>query len=682
MTVRGCRRLGRAWLPALLFLDMSPAKAGDEAPDDIVITAAIARDRLDTVSSVSVMDTAELLRDARPQLGDSLVRLPGVSASTFGPNASRPVLRGLTGERVRVLTDGIGAFDVSNTSADHAVAIDPMTAERIEVVRGPGALRFGASAVGGIVNVLDSRIPRGVPDGGFALDMAGGVGSAARERTLGAGLVVAAGPSIALRVGGNLTDIDDLRTGGFILSPDLRAKAAANPDPDVRAFAGLRGRIPNTDSRMRSAHVGVALIESPGTLGVAVTRMESRYGVPIRFDVTGAEEAEAVFLDAEQTRVDVRAGLGFADGVFERLDLRGGYADYSHVEGSVGSAERGTLFANQGYEMRLELAQRARGNWRGVIGGQLVHRDFLAVGEEAFVPPNISDEWGLFTVQELSLGALLIEAGLRVESRAIRSRQADFDRRFTTVSGSLGGVWRFADDWRLVGTLARSARPPAPEELLADGAHVGTQAYEIGDPALDVERSTAAEISLRGQGSGWRLEVAAYATRFSGFIYQDETGEVLEGLPVFRFRAAPAQTWGLELDAGATLAEFGKMTLAADVVADLVRARIVDVGPAPRIPPARILGGLALQAKAWSLRAEAEHSFAQTRVSLLETTTAAFTLVNVSAEWQPLDTRPDIRLSLAGNNLFDVEARRHASFLKDFAPMPGRDVRLSLRMSL
>jgi len=470
--------------------------------------------------------------------------------------------------------------------------------------------------------------------------------------------------------------LDDVQPGG----PGTGSRS--NPNPDVQALAQLRGPVPNTESRMRSAHVGVGLFEGPGTLGVSISRMESRYGVPIRFDVTGQEEAEAVFLDAAQTRVDIRAGLEFAGSLFEQMTLRGGFADYSHVEGVANTQEEGTLFANQGYELRLELAQRARGNLRGVVGGQLVHRDFLAVGEEAFVPPNISDEWGLFSVQELSLGALLVEAGVRVESRAIRSREADFDRRFTTLSTSLGGVWRIARDWRLVGTLARSARPPAPEELLADGAHVGTQAYEIGDPTLGVERSTAVEVSLRGKGEGWRLEVAAYATRFSGFIYQDETGEVLEGLPVFRFRAAPARTWGLELDAGATLAEFGMIALRADVVADLVRANIVDVGQAPRIPPARVLGGLALEADNWAIRAEAEHSFAQRRVSLLETTTDPFTLVNFSADWQPVDKRPDLRLSLAANNLFDIEARRHASFLKDYAPMAGRDIRLSLRVAL
>lgn len=271
---------------------------------------------------------------------------------------------------------------------------------------------------------------------------------------------------------------------------------------------------------------------------------------------------------------------------------------------------------------------------------------------------------------------------MRVENRSIRAGTVDFDRRFTSLSASIGGIWRLAPDWRIGGTLARSERPPAPEELLANGPHVGTQAYEIGDPGLDIERSTAAELSLRGQGEGWRLEIAAYATRISGFIYQDQTGEVLEGLPVFRFRAAPARTWGLELDAGATFARLGTVELKGDVVADVVRAEITSIGPAPRIPPARILGGVSADASRWSLRAEVEHSFSQTRVSGLETPTDTFTLVNLSADWRPSAERPDLLLSLSANNLFDVEARRHASLLKDFAPMPGLDVRLALRLSL
>lgn len=660
------------------------ASAEDAAPDEIVVTATIARERFDLASAVSVLGGAELARDTRPQIGDTLVRLPGVSASSFGPNASRPVLRGLTGERVRVLTDGIGAFDVSSTSADHAVAIDPLTAERIEVVRGPAALGYGGSAVGGVVNVLDRRIPTDMPDAGLALDVAAGLGSAARERSLGGGLVIALAPSIALRLGGNLVDTGDLRIGGFLLSPPLRAQAAASDDPDIRARARLRGRIPNTDSRLRNVHAGIALIEGAGTLGMAVSHMESRYGVPIRFDVTGeGDEAERVFLDARQTRVDLRSGLVFASGPFERLDLRGGYADYAHVEGDRDDPEEeGTLFGNRAFELRVALRQRAAGNLRGTWGGQIVHRDFLAVGDEAFVPPNVSDEWGLFTVQELAVGPLILEAGARVERRSIVSRDAGFDRGFTSVSLSGSAVWRVAPDWRLVASLSRSERPPAPEELLADGPHVGTQAFEIGDPELGVERATAGELGLRGRGSGWRLELAAHATRFSGFIYQEQTGESFEGLPVFAFRAGPARSWGLELDAGVDLARVGGLQLSADIVADLVRTRIRGVGPAPRIPPARMLGGLALAGDRLSLRAEVEHSLAQRRVAERETPTDAFTLVNLSADWRPIAARPDLLLSLSAANLLDVEARRHASFLKDFAPIAGRDIRLAMRMGL
>ncbi len=677
---------GRVAAGLAAVLGCTPAQVhaadGGEISEEIVVTAPLARDRLDLVSAVSVLDAAALLRDARPQIGDSLLRLPGVSASTFGPNASRPVLRGLTGERVRVLTDGIGAFDVSNTSADHAVAIDPLSAERIEVVRGPGALRFGASAVGGLVNVLDRRIPRALPERGAAADLSAGLGSAALERSLGGAVVIAAGNKLALRAGGSLVETGELRTGGFILSADLRREALNSPDPEVQRLAGLRGRIPNTDSRMRSVHAGLALIEGAGTLGVAVSRMESRYGVPIRFDVTGAQEAEAVFLDARQTRADVRAGLALAAGPVERIDLRGGAADYVHVEGGEDPAETGTLFANRGHELRIELAQRARGAWRGVIGGQIGHRNFRAIGEEAFVPPNISDEWGLFAVQELTVGALVVEGGIRVERRSIRSAETAFARGFTTVSGSLGGVWRVSPAWRVAATVARSARPPAPEELLADGPHVGTQAFEIGDRSLGIERSTAIELAVRGRGERWRAELTGHATRFSGFIYQDETGAVMEGLPVFAFRAAPARTWGLELEAGATLARLGGLELEADVTADLVRARILGVGPAPRTPPARVLGGLRIGADRWSVRVDAEHSLAQDRVSALEARTGSFTSFNAFVDWQPMAGRRDVRMSVAATNLLDREARRHASFLKEFAPLAGRDVRLAVRAEL
>lgn len=660
-----------------------PQPGSGDGVSEIVVSTTIARERIDVASPVTILQGAELLRSARPQIGDSITRVPGVSAATFGPNASRPVLRGLTGERVRVLTDGIGAFDVSNTSADHAVAIDPLTAERIEVVRGPAALRFGPSALGGLVNVLDGRVPTSVPDAPVAADIVAGGATAAKERNLAAGITARLAPEIALRVGGNLLDTGDLRTGGFILSSGLRARAAASPDPAVRALAQRRGRIPNSNASQQIATAGIAWISGEDTLGAAISHLETEYAVPPRFDLTGGGPPEEVFLDARQTRFDLRGSIGLGGGFFERLNLRGGYADYAHVEGGADPGDAGTRFANKGLEVRLEAVQARQGNWSGAIGAQFVRRDFEAVGEEAFVPPNLTEEFGLFAVQELEAGPLRIEAGLRYDHRRITSPTRDFDRSFGTVSGSLGAVWRVAQDWRLVGTLSTTARPPAAEELLANGPHVGTQAFEIGDPTLATERGTGGEIGLRGKGDGWRLELSAYATRFSNFIYQIETGNLNEGLPEFRFVSDPARLWGLELDAGAELGTLGPFDLSTSLVADLVRANIRGEGPVPRIPPARVLADIAAAAGTVTTRAEVEHVFSQRRIAALETLTEAFTLVNLSLDWQPFAERfPGLAMSLQATNLFDVEARRHASLLKDFAPMPGRDLRLSLRWRL
>ena len=659
------------------------APAGANEGDEIVVSSTIARDRLDVASPVTILQGGDLQRSARPQIGDTIARVPGVSAATFGPNASRPVLRGLTGERVRVLTDGIGAFDVSNTSADHAVAIDPLTAERIEVVRGPAALRFGPSAVGGVVNVLDSRIPTRIPDNPVAADIVAGVASAARERNVAAGVTARLSPELALRVGGNLLETSDLRTGGFILGPRLRQQAVASSDADVRALATLRGRIPNSDASQTIGTVGLSYISGEDTLGMAVSRLETTYAVPPRFDVVMGVPPEDVFLDAQQTRYDLRGSLGVGGGVIDRIDLRAGYADYAHVEGGADPGDVGTRFANKGLEARLEATQARRGSWGGAVGGQYVRRDFEAIGEEAFVPPNLTEEFGLFTVQEIEAGPLRFEAGLRFDHRSITSPTRGFDRSFSQVSGSLGAVWRVAEEWRVVGNISTTARPPAAEELLANGPHVGTQAFEVGDPTLGIERGNGGEIGLRGRGEGWRLELSAYATRFNNFIYQIETGNIVEDLPEFRFVSNPARLWGLELDAGMDLATIGGVEISSALVADLVRVNIRNQGPAPRIPPARILGELTARAAAVTGRAEVEHVFAQNRISALETPTDSFTLVNLSLDWQPFAERfPGLNLSLQANNLFDVEARRHASLLKDFAPMPGRDLRLSLRWKI
>ena len=651
-----------------------------ESDAEIIVTGAFQRDLRDSSSPVSVVAEAELQRDLRPQLGDALATQAGVSATSFGPNASRPVLRGLQGERVRILTDGIGAFDVSNTSADHAVAIDPLLADRIEVLRGPASMRFGSSAIGGVVNVLDKRIPISVPDDGALFELTGSYGSAARERAAGGAVTAAIGDSFAVRAGGAYTKTGDLRTGAFILSRDLGTEAAASIDPDIRALSKLRGRLPNSSGETKNASVGVAHINDGGNIGIALTRYETTYGLPIRFDLSPGAEQEAVSIDAKQTRADIRAGLNIPSGFFESVNLRGGYADYAHVEKEADGAV-GTLFANEGYEARAELRQRKRAGWQGVSGVQTFFRDFLAVGAEAFVPPNETDQTGIFTLQEIEAGAFRFEFGGRIEKTSIRSQDVGFDRSFTARSVAAGVFADLGGGFKLGLNLSTTARAPAAEELLANGPHVGTQSYEIGDPSFGIERARGIELIARAGGDGWSIDAAAYITRFKGYIYEFETGAIIDDLPVFQFAQGDARYEGIEVEAQAQLFELGETQISADLVADAVRANIDHFGPAPRIPPYRLLAGLNASGTNWNARVDVERTGWQKRVTGFETETPSSTRVNLSSDWKPFAGK-NVRLSLSANNLFDVDARRHASFLKDYAPLAGRDFRISIRTAL
>lgn len=656
------------------------ADADADAPrQEIIVTGAFNRDPRESTSPNSVLAGEKLERDLRPQIGEALARQPGVSTSSFGPNASRPILRGLAGERVRVLTDGIGAFDVSNTSADHAVAIDPLLSDRIEVLRGPASLRYGSSAIGGVVNVLDRRIPLEVPDPTVTGQARAGLASAAEERSAGANLALRLSDGFVMSGGGSLTDTNDLRTGGALLAAPLRALARASSDPDIRALADLSGRLPNSGSRTRTANLGAAYIDDGGELGVAISCYESTYGLPIRFDLTPGAEQEAVSIDAEQWRADLRASVVVGGDWFERLSVRAGFADYAHVE-REGDGGIGTLFANKGMEGRAELKQALRGSWQGLSGVQYFSRDFLAVGTEAFVPPNLTDQFGLFTLQEVTLGPVRLEAGGRIERTSIRSQSIGFDRNFTARSVA-GGAFLTAAAWLKLGlNLSSTARAPSAEELLANGPHVGTQSYEIGDPGFGIERARGIELVARFSGSQWRLDASVYRTKFSGYIYEFETGEIIDDLPVFRFAQGNATYSGFEIEGQATLTQ-GPVKLMIDGLVDAVRATIDDFGPAPRIPPLRFAAGIEARADGWGVRIDAERTTRQTRTTGFETETPGFTLVNVSADWKPWADR-NLRLTVSASNLLDAEARRHASFLKDFAPLAGRDIRIGLSASI
>jgi iron complex outermembrane receptor protein len=679
----------------------------DDAGDDIVITGSYVRD-LDILSGRTVLSGTELMRDLRPQIGDTLARQPGVSATSFSPGASRPVLRGFQGERIRVLTDGIGSIDVSNTSADHAVTIDPLTAERIEVLHGPAVLLFGSQAIGGAVNVLDKRIPRRVPDEPVHIDAIATYGSAANERSIGAAAdVPLTAGGLVLHLDGSYRNSDDLEVGGFVLSKELRAeqqeRAAeeleeghAEEAAEALELANLKGRIPNTQTETVTAGAGLALIRDKGSLGFSVSYYDSKYGVPSRpgsghahgeEGEEGEEEEEGghehgevpVTIALDQIRADLRGELNVGGGFLDKIRTRLAFADYQHTE--FEGEEVGTVFKTRGMEGRFELVQADRGGWRGVTGMQYFSRDFAAVGAEAFVPPNQTEQLGVFTLQEVSFGPIGFEAAARYEHTKVGSKRIGIERSFDAFSGALGASYDFTPTLKAGVNVSHAQRAPAAEELFSNGPHIATQAFEIGNPMLRKEKSWGAEAYLRGEARGVRFGVSLFGNRFDNYIFEAETGEEEDGLPVFEYLQRDATYWGFEAEVTAPLFEAGGFKFVADGVADYVRATIKGRGPVPRIPPLRILGGIEAQTKAIDARLEAEWIDEQDRVAPLEDVTDGFTLVNASLAWRPWGTASRT-IILSANNIFDVDARRHASFTAEYVPLPGRDIRISARFSL
>lgn len=681
-----------------------------ETVEEVVISAP-GVERLDLLAGTSVVTGDELVRDIRGQIGESLTQVPGVSATSFSPGASRPVLRGFQGERVRVLTDGLGTLDVSNTSTDHAVSIEPLTAERIEVLRGPAVLLFGSQAIGGAVNVLDRRIPRAVPENGFHIDAIGAYGSAADERGGGAAVDFAITPQIVAHIDGSYRKSDDLRVGGYVLSEALRADQLHRAEHEIEdghleeaeesiALANQRGRLPNSGTRTYTLGGGVALINDGGSLGFSAGYYDTRYGVPSR--PPGAHdhadpghdhghEHGDVSIGLKQFRADMRGEVKIG-GIVDTLRVRAGYSDYEHTE--FEGEDVGTVFFNEGFEGRLELVQAKRDGWRGVTGFQGFTRNFNAIGAEAFVPKNVTDQYGFFTLQEVDLGAIGLEGALRYEHTRVRAREVkldlvedgptgSFDRRFDAFSGAVGLSYSLAAEVKIGFNVSRAVRAPSAEELFSNGPHVATQAYEVGNPNFRTEKSWGGEIYARGAKGPFRFQIAGYANWFDDYIYEVATGDEIDELPVFEYRQAGARYLGVEGEVSTTFIDGGEggFSLGGNLVADYVHARLEDGSAVPRIPPLRVLAGIDLSQGAFGGRVEVEHATRQTRVAAFETETPAFTLVNASITWHPLGEKRETAIILSANNIFDVDARRHASFTKDFVPLPGRDIRVSARLS-
>lgn len=667
-----------------------------------IIVSASGLKELDVLAGTSVLEARDIQRDGvTGQIGDLLAKLPGVSATSFAPGSSRPVLRGQQGERVRVLIDGVGTADVSNTSVDHATTIEPITVERIEVLRGPAVLLYGSQAIGGAVNVIDKRIPVRMPDESVHLDAFGGIDSASNMRTGAASLDLGVGESLVVHLDGSWRQSDDIEIGGFqiaeALRADLLADAAEEQDEgeleeaeELREAAGRRGTVPNSAAESWTVNAGLGLILGESTFGASIGYYDSNYGVPTRpgaghHGEEGEEEAgeeegeELVTIGLEQWRADFKGDIYLGEGAFERLKLRVGYSDYTHTE--FEGDEIGTTFDSTSIEARAELVQNAEGTLRGSTGLQYTHRDFFAVGAEAYVAPNLTDQVAVFTLQEFGTGPIQIEAAARAEFTKVKAQTLGIENDYDTFSGALGLVYEGIEGVRIGINGSRVERAPSAEELFSNGPHIATQAFEVGDPGLDTESAWGLEAYARGSIGAGTFSLAVYQQWFNDYIFLEDTGAEEDDLPVFQYLQQDADFFGVEAELSYPVVDTDGFRLLTDLRASYIEAELADGTAVPRIPPLSLLGALEAQTRAFDVRGEVQWFDKQDEVTAFETPTDSFTLVNALVAWRPLADNQNVTVQLAADNIFDVNGRRHASFTKDFVPLIGRNFRASVRLS-
>jgi len=655
--------------------------------EEILITSRpFGQSRFDAVQGTAVLTGEELSRRLEGTLGETLAAIPGVSSSSFGPGASRPVIRGLGAGRVRVLSGGIGSIDASTTSPDHAVAIEPLTAQRIEVIRGPGTLLYGSAAVGGVVNVIDGRIPMSAPENGASGGLRGAY-SSVDDGWQGQAELNAALGSFVLHIDGYKRDTRDLEIPGFAESDALRAlEEAEHEHDDDHAGEDIRGLLPNSDVDNEGGAIGLSYLFDSGFIGVSLSRNDMNYGVPGGHghgegdqDAVGPDEAdhgeEGVRIDLEQTRFDLMGEINRDFGVFKAAKLRFGYADYEHTE--LEGDEIGTVFQNEGWEGRIELVQQEAGNLRGAVGLQMLSRDFAAFGEEAFVPPTDTFLWGVFVVEEFGAGPWTFDAGARLERQSVEAQDLGVDRDFTGFSASLAAAYDLSDGWRVGVAGARSARLPTAEELFSNGPHAATSAFEIGDPNLAKEVGWTAEFSLKKRAGRVNGSFNLFYNRFDDFIYQAFTGAEEDGLTVLAYRQDDAEFWGGEIEIAYRAIDRKGLQATLSLGADMVRAKLVDTGePLPRIPPKSLTAGIEVLSRYVDGTLELLLVDDQDRLAAFELPTDGFAFVNASLSVHPFPDTADLTFSVIARNIGDREGRNHVSFLKDRVPLPGRDIRL------
>lgn len=692
-------------LGACLFANTQASAQDSDTPDEeIVITHPLIHG--ETAYSYAVLDGEELARKLQASIGATVESEPGIRSASFGAAVGRPVVHGLGAARVKVTEDRIDSLDVSVTSTDHAVTVEPFIADKITILKGATNLIYGSGAIGGVVDVETGRIPKklnGEPvTGRVELRAADNADAETVSFRLDGDL----GSSFAWHLDAFSREADDYEIPGFVESPQLIAAEEAEGGDDDGDEEEARDVLEGSSLDVQGGSLGLSFVTDQGFIGLSISRTEAEYGLLAgahhEEDGDDAEEEEEEgtgFIDLEQTRVDFESEFRFDDSPIEKVNFRLGINDYQHTEFEA-DGETGTVFDNEAWEARLEISHLEIAGFSGTFGIQLNDREFSADGEEAFVEPVNSDSRAVFWVVERDVDAWHFEAGIRIEDTDYFSTAEEFgafdeasqsvisisaegleERDFSTFSSSFGAVYQINDALALSGLFDYSSRAPTIEELFSNGPHLATQTYEIGDPTLDDESVSALSFSAQYEYAGVNLSATLYYNDFEDFIYEVATGTEEDELPVLLYVQDDATFTGIDLKAEFTLAQFSRGDLGMSLIFDIVDAELDIDGNdnLPRIPSERFGVGLNWISDDWSVNLDWTHVASQTDVAVNELASSSYNDIDfrISRNFKIGDD--SLSVFLSGENLTDDDQRNHVSFVKDIAPNIGRRFEVGVR---
>ncbi|MGX5775256.1 TonB-dependent receptor [Methylorubrum zatmanii] len=661
------------------------AAAGGAAPPDGILPVVA-----DRFATVTVVTGSELARAQPTSLGEALFDKPGLSATTFAPgSASRPIVRGLDNHRVRILENGTGVQDMSDLGEDHAVPINPLINDRIEVIRGPAGLRYGSQAVGGVVSVENNRIPTAIPAGGVAGRVTTGLS--------------------AVDNGRNVAATVDAGHGNVAVHADAFKSAADDYDTPL----GIQR---NSFNLSQGGAIGTSYLFERGFVGLSFSHFDSVYGIP---GIGSA--AQRTRLDPTQDKLQARGEIRPLDGPVAAIRFWAGGSNYRHNEFGTapsGVEEIAAVFKNRAAEGRIELdhvpVETAFGTVSGQFGFQAERRTLRISGAEGgLLRPTDTRVQAAYLFEELALGGgLRLQAAGRIEGNRVAGTQALFPadflpegpgdepvesrrtRRFAPKSASFGALQDLPHGFVASLTGSYVERAPTSPELFSRGPHEASATFEIGDPNLRLERARTVELSFRRGEGPFRLDATGYVTRYTGFVYKRLTGftcgDTFDSCGIgggdlrqVVYSQAGATFTGAEISGQIDLVPVGDGFAGLSAQYDFVRARFDDGSFVPRIPPHRVGGGVFLRADGWTAQISLLHAFAQTQTAPLETPTPGYNDLKAEIAYRrPLDPAvygvSEVTLGLRGTNLLDDVIRNAASFRKDEVVLPGRNVRLFL----